>query len=232
MYSVGEGSPGGFTSTCCVRLPSKLAKVTLIAKLVDFGSCPAAFSDLEHAGNHTDQSTDTSSDTSKLAQFLAELSPEGTGSYDASCLVTHDWKATKVLHHDDPFPKQTLSASHGSISVLRATLSQTSASSTTQTHNQWLTPVVAIFTNEEQSESSQQLCLVQKTQHCLGDVLRFSPQALQDDMQCRLILFQILSCLQSVHGQGLYLGHLTPDCVWLSPDRSATKTFTHACIVF
>ena len=56
----------------------------------------------------------------------------------------------------------------------------------------------------------------------LGAALRFSPQALGDDLACRLVLFQVLQALQHLHAQGLWHGALSPDCVHLTHDRCAS----------
>ncbi len=56
----------------------------------------------------------------------------------------------------------------------------------------------------------------------LGAALRFSPQALGDDLACRLVLFQVLQALQHLHAQGLWHGALSPDCVHLTHDRYAS----------
>ena len=56
----------------------------------------------------------------------------------------------------------------------------------------------------------------------LGAAVRFSPQALGDDLARRLVLFQVLQALQHLHAQGLWHGALSPDCVHLTHDRCAS----------
>ncbi len=224
--SAGEGSAENFAATCSISLPSKLGKVQLAAKLFSSTNSPASVQLEQPTHSPADHSVDRPSDTVKLARFLSELSPEGTGGFDTSCLITQDWKTTKAHQHGEHWPRETATAGHSSASILQTISHNGSHSSTVEKLSQWLTPTVAVFSGQEDSQNSQQLCLVQKTQHSLGDVLRFSPQALQDDSHCRLILFQILSCLYSVHAQGLHLGKLSPDCVWLTLDRSALALST------
>lgn len=219
--AAGEGSIQNFAATCRLRLPSKLADVQLAATVLDAPTVPpgdAAASTRSYVGNASTRS----SDTAKLARFLSELNPEGSGSFDTACLVRDNCKPSETQHHADSQADQTAPAGQSSTSILQALLQDTSCSRTVQQLNPWLIPVVALFNSEADSHKHQQLCLVQKTQHCLGNVLRFSPRALQDDPWCRLILFQVLSCLQNVHAQGLCFGKLSPDSVCLSSDRLAT----------
>lgn len=215
--AAGEGSIQNFAATCRVRLPSKLADIQLAASVLDASTDPpssTAASTSSYGGNANTKS----SDTAKLARFLSELSPEGSGSFDTACLVRSN---CKTQQHTRFQADQTAPAGHSSTSILQALLQDTSSSRTDQQLNPWLIPVVALFSSQAASHERQQLCLVQKPQHCLGNVLRFSPGALQDDAWCRLILFQVLSCLQNVHAQGLCFGKLSPDSVCLSPDRLA-----------
>ncbi|KAL0031838.1 hypothetical protein WJX79_010539 [Trebouxia sp. C0005] len=214
----GEGSIQNFTATCRLRLPSKLADVQLAATGLDASTIPSssiAASTSSYVGNATRRS----SNTAELARFLSELSPEGSGSFDTACLVRNNCKASETQQHADSQADQTIPAGYSSTSILQALLQDFSCSRTDQQLNPWLIPVVALFSIQAESHERQQLCLVQKTQHCLANVLRFSPLALQDDAWCRLILFQVLSCLQNVHAQGLCFGKLSPDSVCLSPDR-------------
>lgn len=224
--AAGEGSIQNFTATCRLRLPSKLADVQLAATGLDASTIPSssiAASTSSYVGNATRRS----SNTAELARFLSELSPEGSGSFDTACLVRNNCKASETQQHADSQADQTIPAGYSSTSILQALLQDFSCSRTDQQLNPWLIPVVALFSIQAESHERQQLCLVQKTQHCLANVLRFSPLALQDDAWCRLILFQVLSCLQNVHAQGLCFGKLSPDSVCLSPDRSAASQPSH-----
>ncbi len=224
--TAGEGSIQNFAATCRLRLPSKLADVQLAATLLDASTVPpsnTAASTSSYVGNANTRS----SDTVKLARFLSELSPEGSGSFDTACLVRDNCKTPETQQHASTQADQAAPAVHSSTSILQALLQDVSCSRTDQQLNPWLIPVVALFSSQADSHKCQQLCLVQKTQHCLGNVLRFSPRALQDDAWCRLILFQVLSCLQNVHAQGLCFGKLSPDSVCLSPDRSAARQPSH-----
>lgn len=215
--------PTQSVATVLLKHPNKLTKVYLTAHL-----CSTSL-----GNSHRDSGTNStevqdqdfaqkSSATARLARFLAELNPDGAGSFDSTCLVTHDWKPTCSQHHMSPASHQqskTCQPHHSS--VLQAFLQQSpTACGAKQLKNQWLAPIVAVFTAPG-SGSTQHLCLVQRSRHSLGDALRFSPAALQDDALCRLILFQLLSCLQSLHAQDLYHGDLKSDTIWLAADRSA-----------
>ena len=218
--AAGEGSTQNFAATCRLRLPIKLADIQLAATVLDaFTVSPSstAASTSSYVGN----AHKGSSDTAELARFLSELSPEGSSSFDTACLVRNNCKPSETQQQADSQADQTAPAGSSSTSILQALLQDISCSRTDQQLNPWLISVVALFSSQADSHTCQQLCLVQKTQHCLGNVLRFSPRALQDDAWCRLILFQVLSCLQKVHAQGLCFGMLSPDCVCLSPDRLA-----------
>ncbi|DBB03865.1 TPA: Spectrin beta chain, non-erythrocytic 5 [Trebouxia sp. C0004] len=213
----GEGSIQNFAATCRLRLPSKLADIQLAATVLE-ASTVLPSSTAARTSSYVDNANTRSSDTAKLARFLSELSSQGSGSFDTACLVRNDCKTPETQQHADSQADQTAPAGYSSTSILQALLQDISSSSTDQQLNPWLIPVVALFSSQADSHE-RQLCLVQKTQHCLGNVLRFSPRALQDDAWCRLILFQVLSCLQNVHAQGLCFGKLSPDSVCLSPDR-------------
>lgn len=207
-------------ATVLLKHPNKLIKVYLTAQHYNN---PLGYS-LEDSGTNTSEDEDLankSSATARLAHFLADLNPDGAGSFDSTCLVNHDWKPVCSQHHMAAIPHQP-STCEPQRSILQAVLQQPpSGCRAKHQTNHWLSPIAAVFTSPR-SEPSQQFCLVQRSQHRLGDALRFSPAALQDDALCRLILFQVLSCLQSLHAQGLYLGQLTPDTIWLAPDRSVS----------
>jgi len=218
--AAGEGSIQNFAATCRLRLPSKLADIQLAATVLDASTVPPS-STAASTSSYVANANGRSCDTAKLARFLSELSPEVSGSFDTACLFRDNCKSSEAQQHADSQADQTGPAGHSSTSILQALLQDNSCSRTDQQLNPWLIPVVALFSSQADSHEHQQLCLVQKTQHCLGNVLCFSPRALQDDTWCRLILFQVLSCLQNVHSQGLCFGKLSPDSVCLSPDRSA-----------
>jgi len=220
--AAGKGSIQNFAATCWLRLPSNLTDVQLAATVLDASTVPPG-STAAITSSYVGNANTRSSDAAKLARFLSELSPEGSGSFDTACLVRNTCKTPETQQHADPQADQTAPAGHSSTSILQALLHDISCSRTDQQLNPWLIPVVALFSSQADSHERQQLCLVQKTQHCLGNVLRFSPRALQDDAWCRLILFQVLSCLQNVHAQGLCFGNLSPDSVCLSPDRLAPR---------
>ena len=217
----GECLPSQSVATCLLRLPNKLIKVYITAR--DFDNTSRYLKD---TGKEVQSQSpaNKSSATARLAQFLADLNPGGIGSFDTTCLVTHDWKQVSSQHHDASQSEQSRPSQPQHKSFLQAVLQQFPSGCTAkQLRNPWLAPVVAAF-GSTRSESPQHLCLVHRSQHSLADALRFSPRALQDDALCRLILFQILSCLQSLHSQGLYLGHLTPDTIWLTADRSVLQS--------
>lgn len=202
-------------TTCLLRLPNKLIKVYITAK--HFGNTSRYLKD---TGEKVQEQgpANKSSATARLAHFLAD--PSGIGSFDTTCLVTHDWKQVSSQRHDAPVSKQSGPSQPHHKGILQAVLQQgPSACTAKQLRNPWLASVVAVFSSTH-SEPPQHLCLVQRSQHNLADALRFSPAAVQEDALCRLILFQVLSCLHSLHSQGLYLGHLTPDTIWLTADRS------------
>lgn len=87
---------------------------------------------------------------------------------------------------------------------------------------------------QQQSHSkypaSFQLHLHPKPAYTLADLLRFSPQLLQDDMACKLLLHQLLQALHHLHQQGLWHGNLSPEQIHLSADRLVTCTGTAAVI--
>ena len=167
-------------------------------------------------------------DTAKLAQFLADLTPDGFGSFDTSCFVSNDWQPVPSQQCGHPASAQELHHKLQTRSAVQALLQKAASGKAKQLANQWLAPIVALFSSPKPN-AYQHLCLTQRTQHTLGDALRFTPAALQDDALCRLILFQVLSCLQGLHSQGLHLGQLTPDAIFLSPDRSASSWYKGLC---
>ena len=224
--TAGEGSIQNFSATCRLTLPSETADVQLAATVLDASTVPP-ISTAASTSSYVVNANTRSRDIAKLAHFLSELSPEGSGSFDTACLIRNTSKTSETQQHANSQADQTVPAGHSSASILQALLQDISCSRTDQQLNPWLIPVVALFSSQADSCTCQQLCLVQKTQHCLGNVLRFSPRALQDDTWCRLILFQVLSCLQNVHAQGLCFGKLSPDSVCLSPDRSAACQSSH-----
>ena len=222
--SAGERSLTHTVATCLLRLHNKLIKVCITAK--HFGNTSHFHKDTDKDTGKNNSKFDDgkpackSSATARLAHFLADLNPDGVGSFDTTCLVTHDWKP---LCSQQEYVSASAHSIHSQLqhnSVLQAVLQQSPGCTAKQLKSPWLAPVVAVF-NSPHSQSPQQLCLLHRSQHSLADALRFSPGALHDDALCRLILFQILSCLQSLHSQGLYLGHLSPDTIWLTADRSA-----------
>lgn len=203
------------SATTCL-LHNKRIKVYITAK--HFGSTSCYLTDTgKEAHNQTPACK--SSATARLAHFLAYLNPDGVGTFDTTCLVTHDWKPSSSQHLHASAPAHSQPSQQ--VSILQAVLQQSTSGCTARQLNRiaWLAPLVAVFSSPH-SEPPQHLCLRHRSHHSLTDALRFSPGALQDDALCRLILFQVLSCLQSLHSQGLYLGHLTPDTVWLAADRS------------
>ena len=213
----GECLPSQSVATCQLRLPNKLIKVYITAK--HFGNTGRYLQDTGKDVQEKDPANKSSA-TARLAQFLAGLNSGGIGSFDTTCLVTHDWKEVSLQRHDASASKQASPSQPQHKSILQAILQQSSSGCTVkQLRNPWLAPVVAIFSSSH-SEPPQHLWLTHRSQHTLADALRFSPGALQDDAVCRLILFQVLSCLHSLHSQGLYLDCLTPDTIWLTANRS------------
>lgn len=212
---VGEVLSSGSVATCLLH-NNKRIKVYITAK--HFGSTSCCPTDTGTEAQNQAPACKSSA-TARLAHFLADLNPGGVGTFDTTCLVTHDWKPASSQHYDASASEQLQPSQQGSI--LQAVLQQSLSGCTARQLNRiaWLAPVVAVFSSP-QSEPPQHLYLSHRSHHSLADALRFSPGALQDDALCRLILFQVLSCLQSLHSQGLYLGHLNPDAVWLAADRS------------
>ena len=200
-------------ATC--SLPNKRIKVYIVAKHFGSTSCHPTDTGKE-AQNQTP--APKSSATTRLAHFLADLNPNGIGPFDTTCLVTHDWKPASSQHHDASASEQPQPPQQ--VSMLQAVLQQSPSGSSARQLNRivWLAPMVAVFSSPH-SEPPQHLCFSHRSHHSLADPLRFSPAALQDDALCRLILFQVLSCLQSLHSQCLYLGILTSDTIWLAADR-------------
>ena len=214
VCNTGEGCGTAFNATCSVRLPGRLAEVQLTARTEHQNSSPAHDTAQTAASSHSDSSDSRLSSIQQLAQFLAELSPQGGGGFDTSCLVEHNNQAAAAEATAASQSKDPLLSNKGTVP---AVLQQASAGTTR--HNPWLTPAVAAFTSHASTSSSQQVCFAQKTQHSLGDVLRYSPQALQRDEERRLVLFQVLCCLHSLHNESRHLGGLNPDSVCLSRDR-------------
>lgn len=164
-----------------------------------------------------------SADSIHLAHFLAELSPAGYGNYDTSCLLDHPHRATHPC-----LPDNTASSnSAGSITVLEATVKQALPDSIQRVPG--LAQAAVVISKQGQPADKQQVLLMAKPQHSLGDALRFSPQALQDDEHCRVLLFEVLLCLQAVHAEGFYLGNLSPDSVWLTHGRQGLSSLSVSC---
>lgn len=218
--AAGDCSSTYSAATCLLKLNSKLAKVHIAARLVKGTLRIVENPQTDDRDHKAGQNALTSGSTAKLARFLAELSPAGYGSFDTGCLVTQNAKPASLDCNNSPSKQEQPLHKGQQSSILQAILQEASSSSRArQLDNQWLSPTVALFSSSN-TDAAQHLCLVHRPENSLGDALRFSPSALQDDSLCRLILFQVLSCLQCLHRQGLCIGHLTPDTVCLSPDRS------------
>ena len=215
----GDCSSTLSSATCLLKLNSKLAKVHIAVKLVKGALDVVETSQTDDRRYQADPNELTGGSTAKLARFLAELSPDGFGSFDTNCLVTQKSKPASSNCNDNPTEQQQLLCNSKHSSILQAFMQEAASGRAKQLDNQWLAPAVALFSSSN-TDPVQYLCLVQRPEHTLGDALRFSPAALQDDVLCRLILFQVLSCLQCLHSQGLCLSHVSPDTIYLSPDRS------------
>lgn len=169
------------------------------------------------APSHQQHADSGSADSVHLAQCLAELSLPGDGNYDTHCLLSHSYNPAYSSLSD------TTAASDNSsgLTVLQATAKQALPDSLQRLPG--LAQAAVAFT-QDAADDKKQLLVLLKPQHSLGDILRFSPQALQDDEQCRMMLFEVLLCLHAVHAEGLCLGNLTPDSVWLTHGRQGLSS--------
>lgn len=152
-----------------------------------------------------------------LAQFLSELSSSGHDKYDSSCLLGHP----NHIVHQSQLGSSAASKNPDSITVLEAIATQSLPKSLQKLPG---LAQVAVVITQDQADNKGQLLLMAKPQHSLADMLCFSPQALQDDELCRVMLFEVLLCLQAVHAEGLYLGNLAPDSIWLAHGRQGLSS--------
>ena len=164
------------------------------------------------------------SDSAQLADFIAEFRNVGCGSYDTSFLLNFNHKpAHEQPGHRSPAAERA-PCSSCNLSVLEAIVTQTVPESIQTLPG--LGQAIVTFSNHAEGNPDQ-LLLVTKGQYTLGDVLRFSPEALHNDEQRRTMLFEILLTLQAIHAEGLSLGTLSPDHVWFTHGRQGLFSPRH-----